>query len=187
MMVAFGGAVLAGCGGGNSAKLDCAWLASENCWKTTTNLASSCLPPASEQGVLSSDNRSCQYASGAVVAFEPPLQLPLSDDPTWNFTVTGASGQTCLHYEQSPSGSFTLVAGGDTYKEGISAAGLTATCPDGSSYSLSLDRVSEILACPGPLSLPGHGWSSSTTGASFTLIGTSSTSSTGLPVFSCYK
>jgi len=37
------------------------------------------------------------------------------------------------------------------------------------------------------LSLPGHGWSSSTTGASFTLIGTSSTSSTGLPVFSCYK
>ena len=181
------GAGAAGCGG-NSASLDCAWLASENCWKTTASMAVSCLPPEAEQGVLSADNGTCTYASGATVTFEPPLQLPLPDDPVWNFTVTGADGQTCMHFQKATSGSFTLDVGGQTYKESVSSGGLEATCPDGSSYVLPLADVSKIFNCPGDyVSLPGHGWSSSDTGASFYLVGTSSTSSHGLYVFSCDK
>ena len=39
--------------------LDCAWLASNNCWKTTVAAAASCVPPASETGVLSADGTAC--------------------------------------------------------------------------------------------------------------------------------
>jgi len=180
-------ALAAGCGG-ESAPLDCAWLAGDNCWKTTASMAASCLPPQTEQGVLSADNRRCDYASGVSVAFKSPLQLPLPDDPLWNFTVTGADGQTCMQFEKVSSGGFTLDVGGQTYEEGLSSAGLTATCPDGSRYVLPLAKVKEILDCPGSFGgLPGQSWSSSTTGVSFSLIGTSSTSSQSLSVFSCYK
>jgi hypothetical protein len=185
--LALGAGMVAGCGG-DSAPLDCAWLASENCFKTTASMAVSCLPPETEEGVLSADNRTCTYASGATVAFEPALQLPLPQDPVWNFTVTGASGQTCMHFQKVASGAFTLDVGGQTYREGLSGSGLEATCPDGSSYVLPLANVSSIFDCPGDfVSLPGHGWSSSSTGTSFYLVGTSSTSSEALSVFSCYK
>jgi hypothetical protein len=178
----------AGCGGGESAPIDCAWLAGDNCWKTTASMAASCLPPQTEQGVLSADNRTCGYASGVTVAFNSPLQLPLPDDPVWNFTVTGADDQACLQFQKVSSGAFTLVVGGQTFEEGLSSAGLTATCPDGSRYVLPLDKVDDIFDCPGTFGgLPGQSWSSSTSGASFSLIGTSATSSQPLSVFSCYK
>jgi hypothetical protein len=183
-----GAGVVAGCGDSGGAPLDCDWLASDNCWKTTARPAASCLPPETEQGVLSADGRRCEYANGVSVVFKTPLQLPVPDDPVWNFTVTGADGQACLHYEQASSGSITLVVGGDTFNESVSPAGLRATCPDGSSYVLPLDKLDEILQCPGGLfGLPGHSWSSSSTSASFSLIGTSSTSSEALPVFSCSR
>jgi hypothetical protein len=182
--------VLAGCGGdgGPSATFDCAWLAGENCWKTTASMAPSCLPPETEQGVLSADNRMCAYPGGETVTFNPALQLPLPDAPLWNFTVTGADGQTCLHFEKLSSGSFTLVVQGQTYEEGASSSELRATCPDGSSYVLPLDQVDDIFNCPDAFgSLPGVLWSDSASGASFSLLATSSTSSEPVAVFSCYK
>ena len=82
-----------GCGGGSSggssASLDCAYLASDNCWKTTAAAASSCLPAESEIGMLSADGSTCTFATGDVVTFTPALVLPLptATTPTWNFTV----------------------------------------------------------------------------------------------------
>ena len=63
-----------------SASLDCAWLAGNNCWKSTLAQAESCLPPKSESGTLSADMKSCTYASGAVVTFDSALVLPVPDD-----------------------------------------------------------------------------------------------------------
>ena len=76
--------------GSPAASLDCAWLAGNNCWKSTISDAQSCLPPKDETGILSADMKSCTYASGAVVTFDQALVLPVPDEPMWNFTVTSA-------------------------------------------------------------------------------------------------
>ena len=174
----------AGCGGGgSSAALDCDWLASENCWKTTTAPAQSCLPPSSDTGTFSADGKTCTYASGVVVTFATPVVFPIPDDPTWNFTVSNG-GTDCLHYEETSS-TLKVVVAGQTFSEGPSGSlGLKFTCPDGSSYSTS--NAFDLLSCDnGGLfgGLPGHVWSSSDTSVSFGLVGTSASS---FPVFSCH-
>ncbi len=66
----FAAATIAGCGSsskGSGGTLDCAWLAGDNCWKTTASAALSCLPPADATGTLSADNATCTYATGQVV------------------------------------------------------------------------------------------------------------------------
>ena len=42
-------------GGDPPAALDCAWLASDNCWKKTVAAATSCLPDSAAVGTLSAD------------------------------------------------------------------------------------------------------------------------------------
>jgi hypothetical protein len=183
----------AGCGGGSSsgsnASLDCAYLASDNCWKTTAAAATSCLPPDSETGVLSADGSTCTYASGDVVTFTPPLVLPLpsTPTPTWNFTVKTGSGASCLAYQDDGNGALTLTVQGQTVKEttpgGLSIA---LSCPDGKTYSNP--NAFSILSCPdaGLLdSLPGAGWSSSATSVSLSLTATTTATSFGETVFNC--
>lgn len=184
-------AVAVGCGssggGGGGASLDCAWLAGDNCWKTTASKATTCLPPSAESGVLSADNHTCTYASGAVVTFSPPLVLPIPNSPTWNFTITDG-GQTCLHYQKTATG-FSLTVGSDTVtEESTGLLGIKLTCPGGMSYSNP--SALDLFSCDadGGASfggLPGDAWSSSGTNVAFGLIGGSSTSSNELQLFDC--
>src|SRR5450631_1848565 len=180
----------AGCGGGSSGgssgSLDCAYLASDNCWKTTAAAASSCLPPDTETGVLSADGSTCTYASGDVVTFTPPLVLPLPSTPTWNFTVKTSSGASCLSYQDDGNGAITLTVQGQTVKEttpgGLSIA---LSCPDGKTYSNP--NAFTILSCPDAGlfdGLPGSGWSYTDTSVSVSLAGTSAAYGS-IPVFNC--
>jgi hypothetical protein len=177
----------AGCGGGSGGKsLDCTYLASDNCWKTTAAAASACLPADTEVGTLSADGKTCTYASGVVVTFAKALALPIptSGSQAWSFTVTGANGDTCLSYTDDPQASITLTVQGQTVKETTPGGlGLALTCPDGTSYSNS--NALSLLSCPDAdlfSSLPGDAWSSTDTSVSLSLVGTSGS---GLSVFNC--
>jgi hypothetical protein len=174
-------------GGSSSASLDCAWLAGDNCWKTTATQAQSCLPPPSASGTFSADKSMCTYAAGPVVMFTPPLVLPVSDDPTWNFTVLNGSSP-CLSYREDASKTITLTVMGQTFTESSAGLGLTVKCPDGTSYSNS--NALQLLSCPGGFfgGLPGISWSGSTTSLSAGLINTSGDPDAGdqsVQIFSC--
>jgi hypothetical protein len=173
------------CGGGGSLALDCAWLASNNCYKTTVAAAATCLPNSTETGTLSADNKTCTYTSGKVVTFDAALALPLANGTgdSIAFTVT-SGGSQCFRYQKfsftSSAGTFTeSTSGGTTF---------SATCPDGKVYSNS--NALTLLGCNADAGatlggLPGVAYSSTNTSISFTLIGTSGTGS--LAVFSCQK
>lgn len=179
-----------GCSGssdaGDDGSLTCEWLAGDNCWKQTANQATSCLPPESESGVLSADNSTCTYPSGAVVTFTPPLVFPLQSNPTWNFTIT-TGGQPCLHYEDS-NGGFELTVADQTVSEGLSGAmGMRITCPDGVTHSTS--NALGLLGCDSDSGLffgglPGNSWSSGTTSVSFSLLGAGPSA---LQMFDCVR
>jgi len=175
-----------GSGGGSTAALDCAWLAGDNCWKMTAAEATACLPPTTETGVLSADNKSCAYTSGAQVTFAPALVLPIPDNADWNFTITNG-GADCLHFESSKAG-LKLVVAGHTVNEGLSGvAGLKITCPDGTAYANA--NALSLLDCGADAGLslggfPGNSWSSSDSSVSVGLIGTSDDS---LPLFDCQR
>jgi hypothetical protein len=181
-------ATSAGCGasGAPSAALDCNYLASDNCWKTTATMGSSCLPPMSATGVLSADGGTCTYATGEVVTFTPPLVLPLPDTPRWNFTVKSSSGAPCLSYADDGNGGITLTVQGQTVRETPQGTlGLKLTCPDGTSYATS--NAFTLFDCPdaGLLDdVPGAFWSDSDTSVSLSLLGSGGSSSDGA-VFSC--
>jgi hypothetical protein len=142
--VAFGALAL-GCGGGDDddngkgalagAPLDCAWLAGDNCWKTTVAAAAACVPDASTRGTLSADGKTCAYASGTTVDFATPVTLPLdvANQPAWDFTVT-TGGQQCLTYDSTPNSDLALSVGGMTVSEKGAGLALQVTCPDGSQY-----------------------------------------------------
>lgn len=179
------GVIVVGCGGGSSKSLDCAYLAGNNCWKTTIAGAATCLPAEGTTGTLSADNASCTYASGQTITFTPALVLPLADGfKDWNFRVT-TGGQTCLHYEESSAG-FQLTVGTNAVSEMLSGtAGIDLTCPDGTTYSNS--NALELLSCPGDSfgDLPGNTTSSDSTSVTFGLINTGTQSS--VTVFDCSR
>jgi len=180
-----------GCGGssgGGSNGLDCNYLASNNCWKTTAATASSCLPPMSETGVLSADGSTCTYPSGDVVTFTPPLALPLPDTPKWNFAVKTSSGAPCLSYVDDGNGGITLTVQGQTVKETPQGTlGLKLSCPDGTSYANA--NAFSLFSCPDASllgDLPGAAWSYDDTSVSLSLTA-SGASSSDQQVFSCRK
>lgn len=183
-----------GCGGssGGGKTLDCAYLAGDNCWKTTAASAASCLPAESEMGTLSADGKTCTYASGTVVTFTPALVLPLpvNGNQTWNFTVTTAGGAMCLAYKDDGNGGITLNVQGQVVKEGTAGSlGLSLTCPDGTTYTNG--NAFSLFSCPdaGLLGgLPGAAWSDTNTSVSLSLLATSPSGSfDGQPVFNCQK
>jgi len=171
--------------------LDCAWLASNNCWKTTISSAASCLPSTAESGVLSADSRTCTYASGAVIAFATPLVLPIPDeeDRSWDFTITN-QGQTCLHFQESET-AFSLTVGSQTVAESsFGALGLQIECPAGDRYSNS--NAFDLLSCNADSGaffggLPGNAYTHSGSSITFSLLGGSDASSNGVQLFSCRK
>jgi len=177
------------CGGGSAETLNCAWLASDNCWKMTAADAVDCLPAENETGTLSADNKTCTYASGVTVTFASPLVLPPpqgQQSPKFNFTVKNG-GADCLHYEDSGTG-FTLVVKGKTVRESGSGYGLTISCPDGTSVSTA--NAFAVLSCDadggGAIfgGLPGNTWSSGGNNLSFGLLGTGA-SGLSQSVFNC--
>jgi hypothetical protein len=173
-------------GGSSSSTLDCAWFASDNCWKTTADEALACLPPTTETGVLSADNKTCTYASGAQVTFTPALVFPLPLSPAWNFTITNG-GADCLHFE-NPNDGFKLVVKGHTVTEMRSGpAGLSVSCPNGTTY-VNTNALSLFNCDPdGGLSLagfPGEASFSTSTSVSVGLVGTTHDS---LPLFDCQR
>jgi hypothetical protein len=196
LALVIGTAQLCGCGGsssGSGATLDCAYVASDNCWKTTTAAALSCLPDSADIGTLSADGSTCTYASGHVVTFTPPvLPLPTSTTTTmaWNFTVTTGSGAPCLSYKDDGNGNLTLNVQGQIVKQTAPGGfGIALACPDGTTYSNS--NGFNLLSCPDASffsSLPGNAYSESTYngGASISLSLTGVAGSDGSePVFNC--
>lgn len=181
------GLLAIGCGGGGSSdkSLDCAYLASDNCWKTTATDGTSCLPAAGAMGTLSADNASCTYATGQTIMFTPALVLPLATGfKDWNFTVT-TDGQDCLHYEEN-SGGFALTASADTVTETLTGtSGIDLTCPDGTSYANP--NALALLNCPGGSAggLPGNTTNSTSTSVTFALINTGSTQA--ITAFDCSR
>ncbi len=125
--------------------LDCAWIASNNCWKTLVQSAESCVPPESENGALSSDGKSCTYASGYDIAFNEPLVLPLEDFPSWDF-VQNKGGAPCVTYSESEDASIYLDVQGMTLKEISVGFALQVTCPDGSQFAAQ--NALELFECP---------------------------------------
>jgi len=174
LMAVLSGAI-SGCGSDDDsslpgAPLDCAWLASENCWKTLVSDARSCVPPADETGVLAADGRSCTYASGASVDFGLPLALPLdaTTSPPWYFTQD-SSGDECVRFDSRTQQQFTLSVQGETFVEKSRGFALQVTCPNGAQYAT--ENGPALLNCTDYFSTaPGHAWSSSDTSASFALL-----------------
>jgi hypothetical protein len=178
----------ASCGGSSGASLDCAYLASNNCYKTTLAAAASCLPPSSAQGVLSSDNTSCSLSTGQTVTFDSALTLPLPNNPTLAFTVKNG-GTQCARVQYVPNSSFSLTTSAGATSETTTAQGsLTLTCPDGKSYS---NNALALLQCIGDAgqgltSFPGVEYSSTSTSIQVTLFGAGTTDGTQA-IFSCSK
>jgi hypothetical protein len=183
-------AVLAvGCGGGSDddkttslagAPLDCAWLDSNNCWKTTVAAATSCLPDPTTHGTLSADGATCTYASGTTVDFTTPVTLPLDfeNEPDWHFTVT-TDGQQCLSYDSSSN--LMLDVRGMTVSEKTAGFALQVTCPDGSQYAAQ--NALDLFGC---LLMNGPGSVDSGSDTSINL-GLLNGTSNPLPVFDCEK
>jgi hypothetical protein len=146
-------------------------------------MATTCLPPDSETGMLSADNALCTYPSGSMVNFTPALVLPLPDDAPWNFTVYDASGPSCVHYEEAGS-NVKLVVNGQAVSVSASGFSETIRCPDGKSVTAS--NALNLLECPGSVgTLPGHFIGYTDTSVSFAVVGTMDAQS--LSLFDCSK
>jgi hypothetical protein len=179
-----------GSSGGPSGTLDCAFLAGDNCWKTTASAAQSCLPSPSETGTFSADRSTCTYATGAVVTFTPPLTLPVPNTGAlWNFSVANGASP-CLAYKEDAGKAMTLTVMGQTFTESPAGTGLNVKCPDGTSFSNS--NALSLFSCPGSNfgGLPGIAWAGTSTSLSVGLINTGGDVDGGafglsLPVFDC--
>jgi hypothetical protein len=180
-----GAAVLSACGSKTEAALDCSWLASNNCWKTTAAAAVSCLPGSSETGILSPDGRTCTYSSNKMVSFDDPLILPIPDNRQWKFTIT-SGGQQCLRYEDTSSQGYRLTTAAGTVSQTVSGFSLSMSCPDGSLYSNS--NALSLLSCGsdgGLWEFPGNFWSSSGNTVTFGILGAQGGGS--IPLFNCQR
>jgi len=170
--------------GGEPDTLTCDWLMGpSNCWTSTALMAMTCLPPATATGLLNANNSTCSYATSEVVTFTPPIALPPGTNMSWDFTINGANGRPCLHYQDTATG-LTLVVGNQTVSETMyGTLGVRITCPDGTSVQTA--NATNLLGCPGGLVvLPGLQWSSSDTFVTTTLLGTGNTT---LQLFDCRK
>jgi hypothetical protein len=162
--------------------LDCAWLASNNCWKTLVASAASCVPPAAEQGALSADGSACTYGSGYDIHFNEPVELPLEDFPTWDF-VQRKNGTPCVTYNDTPESSIYLDVEGRSFKEVSIGIGTQVTCPDGSQFAAQ--NAFALFECENFFgSAPGSASSASSVAANFALLTGMDNS---LSVFDCSR
>jgi hypothetical protein len=174
-------AVSLSCGAAKG-QLDCNWLATNNCWKTTFAAATSCLPNSNEIGTLSADGLTCTYASGAVVTFDNPVVLPVPNGTQWKFTISNA-GQQCFRFEQPTDKSSKLTTSAGTVTQSSSGLTFDISCPNGSAYEAG--NGLQLLSCPNGLTgMPGVIWSDTSMSLSFGVLGTGSAQG---QVFSCRK
>jgi hypothetical protein len=178
---------LVACGGSTSSSggLTCAWLGgSSNCWRSTAAAASGCLPSSADKGKLSADLKTCTYATGQVVTFNPPLTLPLPQDPTFDFTIT-SGGKACFSFQQPSQTSFSQTTSAGSSSVNASTGSEVVSCPDGSSVSASEQQAIQDISCDGGIfgGLPGTEWTSSATSVSFTLLGAGMGG--GMPILTC--
>jgi hypothetical protein len=118
-------------------------------WSETIGAVASCLPPSTQQGTLSSDQRTCTYASGTTVAFGAPLNVG-QNEMLSSFTMTTA-GKQCLAVNQGSTGIWvTTSAGTVSVTLDKTSTTLTVTCPDGEAYS---GPYTILNSCPD--SVPG--------------------------------
>jgi hypothetical protein len=172
-------------GAGSGKPLTCEWLAGPNCYQSAVAAASSCLPPTTEQGTLSSDGKTCTYADGHVVTFSTPLTLPLPSAPLFNFTLTN-NGAECLTVVQTSSAHSTVQTSAGTFAQNADPTSETIdyVCPDGTTYSATGSASLALLSCEGGLfASPGWMGVSSSTAVSFDLVGTGSGTQTR--IFDC--
>jgi hypothetical protein len=180
---------LVACGGSSSSTggLTCAWLAgSSNCWRSTAAAASGCLPASSDTGKLSADLKTCTYTTGQVVTFNPPLTLPLPQNPTFDFGIT-SGGKACFSFQQPSQTSFSQTTSAGTSSVNASTGSEVISCPNGSSVSADEQQALQDLSCDGGVfgGLPGTEWTSTSTSVSFTLLGAGMGGS--VPVLTCSK
>ncbi len=181
--------LLTGCGGPapKTASLDCAWIVGNNCWKQAATEAMSCLSPASESGLFSSDLLTCSYASGVVVTFDPPLMTPLLPFDTGKFTVA-TSGQTCLQFEATQTEMMLTVAGQTVRSSRPGGMTLSVTCPDGITYTTDDEpALQSCIADPSVLfgGPPAYAVTYGTSRLAFGLLNGSSTTWDTQSVFDC--
>jgi hypothetical protein len=177
-----------GCSGGDDddgaalagEPLDCAWLESNNCWKTLVASAASCVPPGGERGALSADGKACAYASGYDIVFNTPITLPSEDAPPFDFMQT-KGGVPCVTFDDQPDSTIYLDVQGMVFKEVSIGFGLQVTCPDGSQFAAQ--NAFDLFECENLLgTAPGSTYSWTDASVNFALLtGTDSS----LAVFDC--
>jgi hypothetical protein len=128
--------------------LDCAFIASQNCWKSEVDQIETCAVPTTETGKLDAARTLCTFTDGHEVAFDEPLVLPISSSTTYRFTVRkGAS--TCVRFEGKPGGEISLTtARGTSGYRATSDGKLAVTCVDGSEHVASVS-YQELVMCAG--------------------------------------
>ncbi len=135
----------AGCSSSDAtpAALDCAYVTSaDNCWKKSVAALATCVPPAASVGTFSADKKTCTFANGALVTFDPAFDPAAS---SWSFTITNG-GVQCLHYANQGSAGMSLTTSLGTISEVISGgATVTVTCPDG---TVRAGNGLSLLSCP---------------------------------------
>src|SRR5688572_66993 len=138
--------VIAACSSGGD--LDCAFITSQNCWKSEVDQIEACAVPTSETGKLDATRTFCTFTDGHEVAFDEPLVLPISSTSTYRFTVR-QGGNTCVRFEGKPGGEISLTtARGTSGYRATSDAKLAVTCVDGSEHVASVS-YQELVMCVG--------------------------------------
>ena len=163
--------LLSACGGSSAGPLDCNWLASSNCWKTTLAGASTCLPYSIATGSFSTDRLTCLYSSGEQVTFTSAIPNPVPADQLWNFTLVSGS-QTCIKLAQPDGSTFRLTTSGSDE---------VLTCPDGSKFA---GNLAALINCGSATNLPGRSASYASATASLSLLGGDSPNG-AVHIFTC--
>jgi hypothetical protein len=131
--------------------LDCAWLASDNCWDQAVAEVAVCIPQddlgSVPAGVLAADRLSCSYPSDVVVTFDDPVggSLPAP------FGVTASDGgERCYRFEHDEAEVFFTrleTASGAITLEGERSEGI---------FGASVPMISSPR-CPRVIPMPATG------------------------------
>jgi len=150
---------------GNTQALTCEMIAGQNCWRDALAEVAACAPGASVTGTLSSDAKSCTYASGDSVTFEGDI-TNLDLESVFSFELTtGGSLCTGFSSEEVPERHTVRTALGTA--SWTFADMVTLSCPDGSAYQM--DTLA-ALKCDGFPDVFSFVWASSATSFQFGFV-----------------